>query len=127
MAAIDADDMGNIWFFANIHSNKVKDIELEHFVQLAFTHPGKDIYLDVKGRASIISDKKSIRDKWTPMVNAWFPGGAEEPDMCLVKVRTDEAHYWDAQTTKMAEIFQTALSVVTGKQLAEGVHGELNV
>jgi general stress protein 26 len=124
MAVVDVDDTGNIWFFANIESNKVKDIELEHFVQLVFTHPGKDIYLDVRGRAGIVTDKVSITDKWTPMVKAWFPGGADDPNICLIMVKTDEAHYWDVENTKMVQMIQTALSIVTGKQLVEGVHGE---
>ncbi len=127
MAAVDTDHLGNIWFFADIHSNKVKDIELEHFVQLVFAHPGKDTYLDIKGRASIIDDKAIISEKWNPMIKAWFPDGSDDSSVCLIKIKTDEAHYWDTNSTKMVQILQTALSIVTGKQLVEGVHGELNV
>ena len=127
MAVVDVDDDGNIWFFADINSNKVKDIELEHFVQLAFAHPGKDSYLDVRGRASVTTDKNAISEKWNPMVKAWFPEGKDDSSVCLIRIKTDEAHYWDTNSTKMVQFLQAALSVVTGKQLVEGVHGELNM
>ena len=127
MAVVDTDDAGNIWFFADINSNKVNDIELEHFVQLVFAHPGKDSYLDVKGRATVITDKRIIGEKWNPMVKAWFPDGKDDSAVCLIRIKTDEAHYWDTNSTKMVQFLQTALSIVTGKQLVEGVHGELNL
>jgi general stress protein 26 len=127
MAVVDTDHQGNIWFFTNMRSNKVKDIEIDHFIQLVFAHPGKDSYLDVRGRANIITDKVSIGDKWTPLVKAWFPNGINEPDLCLLQVKTDEVHYWDTEASKMTQIVKAAISIVSGKPLVEGVHGELNV
>lgn len=127
MAVINTDHMGNIWFFTGLDSNKVKDIEMEHFVQMIFAHPGKDSYLDVRGRANVVTDKNTIKENWTPLVKAWFPGGVEDPNLCLLQIKTDEAHYWDTDTTKMVHLAQSALSIVTGKQLVEGVHGDLNL
>jgi general stress protein 26 len=127
MAAVDTDHMGNIWFFTSRHSNKVKDIELDHFVQLVFAHPGKDSYLDVRGRANVIADPESVKEKWNPMIKAWFPGGIDDPDICLLQIKTDEVHYWDTENSKMVQVLKAALSIVAGKPLVEGVHGELNV
>jgi general stress protein 26 len=127
MAAVDTDHMGNIWFFTNLRSNKVKDIEIDHFVQLIFAHPGKDSYVDVRGRANVVTDKNSIKEKWTPLIKAWFPDGVDSPDVCLLQIKTDEVHYWDTENSKMVKMLQAALSIVAGKPLAEGVHGELNL
>lgn len=127
MAVVDTDHLGNIWFFTNKQSNKVKDIEVEHFVQLVFANPGKDQYLDIRGRANIITDEASIKDKWTPLVKAWFPDGIEDPNLCLLQIKTDEIHYWDSTSTKMVNMLKAAISAVAGKPLVEGVHGTLNV
>jgi general stress protein 26 len=127
MAVVEADNSGNLWFFTNIQSNKVKDIQNDGNVHLVFAHPGKDSYVDLRGRASIETDRKSIEDKWTPIVKAWFPDGVDDPNICLVKIKTDEAHYWDTESTKMVEMLKVVTSVVTGKQLVEGVHGDLLV
>lgn len=127
MAVIDVDSNGTVWFFTDKQSNKVKDIESDSNVHLVFAHPGKDSYLDLRGRASIETDRKSIEEKWNPIVKAWFPDGLSDPNLCLIKIKTDEAHYWDTESTKMVEALKIVASVVTGKQLVEGVHGDLLV
>ncbi|MEP7108759.1 MAG: pyridoxamine 5'-phosphate oxidase family protein [Ferruginibacter sp.] len=127
MAIIEVDMNGNLWFFTNQQSAKVKDIENDSHVHLVFANPSKDCYLDLRGRASIEKDRKSIEDKWNTVIKAWFPEGKNDPDLCLIKVKTDEAHYWDTDSTKMVEMLKIVASVVTGKQLAEGVHGDLLV
>ncbi|MEO5892628.1 MAG: pyridoxamine 5'-phosphate oxidase family protein [Ferruginibacter sp.] len=127
MAIIEVDMNGNLWFFTNQQSAKVKDIEKDSNVHLVFASPSKDSYVDLRGRASIEQDRKSIEDKWNPIVKAWFPEGKDDPDLCMIKVKTDEAHYWDTNTTKMVEMLKIVTSIVTGKQLAEGVHGDLLV
>ena len=60
-------------------------------------------------------------------MKAWFPEGKDDPNLCLIKVKTDEAHYWDADSTKMVEVLKIVTSVITGKHLGEGVHGDLLV
>lgn len=127
MAVIETDTNGNLWFFTNKLSAKVKDIEIDQNVHLVFTNPSKDTYLDLRGRASIEHDPKSIDDKWNPIVKAWFPEGKDDPNICLIKVKTDEAHYWDRDNTKMMEMLKMATAVITGKQLSEGLHGDLLV
>jgi general stress protein 26 len=126
MAVIDVDDHANLWFFASSESAKVKDIQEDTQVQLVFANPAKDIFLDVYGRASIETDRAYITEKWNPMIKAWFPEGVDDPLLCLIKVKADEAHYWDTNATKVGAMVKMALSAVTGKKLAEGVHGELH-
>ncbi|MEO6547850.1 MAG: pyridoxamine 5'-phosphate oxidase family protein [Ferruginibacter sp.] len=127
MAVIEVDKQGNLWFFANQQSAKVADITKDSTVHLVFASPAKDTYLDLRGRASVETDPKSIEEKWNPIIKAWFPEGKDDPNLCLLKVKTDEAHYWDTDTTKVGEMLKIVTSVVTGKQLAEGVHGDLLV
>ena len=125
MAVVDTDSQGNIWFFTKNDSNKVKDIELDHQVQLLFSHPEKDTYIDIHGRANIVDDTQYIKDKWSPVVNAWFPDGVDDACLCLIKIKADEVYYWDNGSSKMGSMLTIAFSVLTGKKPKEGVHGEL--
>ncbi len=127
MANVEVDINGSCWFFASKTSDIVTDIEKDSLVHLVFSNPVKESYLDIRGRASIQYDRKSIEEKWNPIVKAWFPDGKDDQELCLIKVKTDEAHYWDNNNSKMAEIIKTAASIVTGKQPALGVHGDLIV
>lgn len=127
MAIIEVDINGTCWFFSNKNSEMVSDIEKDSHVHLVFSNPVKESYLDLRGRASIQEDRQSIEEKWDPIVKPWFPQGVNDPELCLIKVKTDEAHYWDNNNTKMVEILKTVASIVTGSQPAPGVHGELLV
>lgn len=126
MAVVDIDLQGNLWFFANKNSNKVKDIEEDSHVQLVFAHPAKSVFIDIHGRASVETNPGYIDEKWTPLVKAWFPEGKDDPAICLIKVKADEAHYWSVEGSKVGAMVKIALSAVTGKKLEEGVHGELH-
>ena len=127
MAVIDVDVNGTLWFFTSKSSHKVLDIEKDNNVHLVFANPSKDSYLDIRGRASLEEDRASIEEKWNPIIKAWFPEGKTDPELCLLKVKTDEAHYWDTNTTKMVEMLKVVTSIVKGKKLNEGVHGDLLV
>lgn len=127
MATIEVDDNGTLWFYTDIRSIKVEEVSQKKEVHLVYAHPGQEKYLDVCGQASIITDKQQIKDKWSPIVKAWFPNGVDDPNLALLKVQPTETYYWDAETGKMVAFLKIAASVVTGKKLAEGAEGKLSV
>lgn len=126
MSVVDVDADGNIWFFAGSHSNKVKDIEEDQQVQLVFSHPGKEAYMDIHGRASVEKDAQYLHEKWNPLVKAWFPEGVNDPALCLIRIKPDDAYYWDIEGSKNGSMVRIVLSAVTGKKSEEGVHGQMH-
>ena len=74
---------------------------------------------------TIITDKQSIKNKWSPIVKAWFPNGVDDPNIALLKVTPYDVYYWDAETGKMISFLKIAASAVTGKKLSEGAEGKL--
>lgn len=127
MATIEVDSEGCVWFFSRKDSSKVREFGMDNKIELVYSHPGKDRYLDITGHVTVVYDREIIKAKWKPLVKAWFPAGAEDPDLCLLKVRPVQAHYWDNETGKMVEFGKMIASIVTGKRLAEGVEGTLIV
>src|SRR6476469_1933481 len=94
MATIEVDDNGTLWFYTDIRSVKVEETATDKQVHLTYAHPGKEIYLDVWGTSHIITDKQQIKDKWKPVVKAYFPNGADDPNIALMKVQPNEVYYW---------------------------------
>jgi len=127
MATIEVEDNGTLWFFTDIRSIKVEEVSVEKTVHLVYAHPGKESYVDVWGKANVITDRKLIKDKWKTIVKAWFPNGPDDPNLGLLKVTPSNIYYWDAETGKMVAFLKMAASVVTGKQLADGAEGKLKV
>ena len=127
MATIEIEDNGTLWFFTDIRSIKVEEVSTNRLVHLAYAHPGKASYLDVWGNASVITDKQAIKNKWSPIVRAWFPGGVDDPNIALLRIEPRDAYYWDAETGKMISFLKIAASAITGKKLSEGAEGKLTM
>jgi general stress protein 26 len=127
MATVDVEDDGTLWFYTDIRSIKVEEVATDHDVHLVYSHPGKDSYLDIWGTASVVKDKEKIKEKWTPMVKVYFSDGVDDPNLALLKVRPQDCYYWDNETGKMVYFLKAAASVVTGKRLAKGAEGNLEL
>ena len=127
MATIETGDDGTLWFYTDIRSVKVDEVSQDHSVHLVYSHPGKESYLDVWGRADVVTDKQQIKDKWSPIVKAWFPDGVDDPNLALLKVSPSDSYYWDSETGKMVAFLKIAAAAVTGTRLAEGKEGSLKL
>jgi len=127
MATVDVEDDGTLWFYTDIRSIKVDEVTTDQDVHLVYAHPGKDSFLDLWGTASVVTDRQQIKDKWTPMVKVYFSGGADDPNLALLKVKPQDCYYWDVESGKMVYFLKAAASVVTGKRLAEGAEGNLQL
>lgn len=127
MYTIHIDGEGNIWFFTNDASAKVDDLTKENTVYLMYSHPGHNTYVHVRGNALMIKDQQKISELWSPAVKAWFPGGETDPALCLLKVETQEASYWDGTSNKFVVFFNMLKAVTTGEKADTGQFGELNV
>lgn len=127
MAVVNVDDDGNIWFLTKKDSEKVDAIDFDENVQLVFSHPGKEMYLNVEGIAEILDDKNIIKKIWTPMAKAWFEGGIDDPEICAIKVIPQEGNYWDTQHGKLVEFLKIISTVVTGKKSGDGVSGQIAI
>ncbi|HWJ93030.1 MAG TPA: pyridoxamine 5'-phosphate oxidase family protein [Flavisolibacter sp.] len=127
MFTSDVDDDGNVWFFTNEFSEKINEVSVDNIVHLIYAHPGKNIYLDVKGTCSLIIDRKKMEALWDRELNKWFPGGLEDPKVCLIKVATESAHFWNHDSSKMGLLFHMIKSITRGEQYKETERGQLNL
>jgi general stress protein 26 len=127
MATIEVDDQGTLWFYTDIRSIKVEEVVADRSVHLTYAHPGKERYMDVWGRAEVITNRQLIKDKWTPMVKAWFPNGPEDPNLALLKVIPTNCYYWESESGRMVQFFRRAASIVSEKPLANGAEGKLKM
>lgn len=127
MATVEVEEDGTLWFFTDIRSIKVEEVVKDRIVHLVYAHPGKSSYLDVWGSAAVVTDNQTMKDKWSPVVKAYFPDGVGDPNIALLKVKPLNVYYWEAETGKMVHFLKQAASMVTGKKLAEGAEGKLAI
>src|SRR5215218_5443182 len=70
MITSSVDDEGNVWFFTNEFSEKISDLSKDNLVHLIYSHPVKNIYVDVKGTCSVVIDKMKMMELWAPKLEA---------------------------------------------------------
>ena len=127
MSVADIDDDGNAWFFTNEFSEKIQEVSKDNFVNLIFSHPGKNIYVNVKGTCCVIIDRKKMEELWKPSMKTWFPEGLDDGKICLVKVITEKAYYWNTTSSKMSLFFQSIKALAKGEKYKEGEIGKLDL
>ena len=127
MFTSSVDEEGNVWFFTNEFSEKINEVSKDNIVHLIYSHPAKNIYLDVEGSCSLVIDRQKMEELWIPALDNWFPQGLEDPKVCLIKVTTESAHFWNHSSSKMGLLFQFFRSLSRGDQYKETEKGKLTL
>ncbi|MBU8882849.1 general stress protein [Flavobacteriaceae bacterium JJC] len=129
MSVRETDEEGNLWFLSSADSHKNFEISEDNRVQLLFMNNTDYEYLSVFGKAFIYKDKSLIEEKWTPIANAWFEDGKEDPKVSVIRVTPDETYYWDTKAGKVVSFLTFAAAAITGKKTdnSDGVEGNLDI
>lgn len=125
MSRQEVDDEGAIWFLLSAESDTCKNVKQDPTVQLLYAHVGDYNFVTVKGRAQISRDQERIDKYWNRFVEVWFEKGKEDPNIRVMKVTVDEAHYWDNKYNKFVTFLKLATSAVTGAKLDIGREGDI--
>ena len=123
----DEDRDDRLWFFMSRKSDPVEDFEKEPQVNVAYSNPDDDSYVSVSGEASVLEDQETKERLWSPMSQAWFPGGPTDPDLALVCVRIVHANYWNVKESKVTQLLKMAKAAATGEPPKMGEHGEVRM
>lgn len=112
----DIDPDGDLWFFTNLSSHKVTEIENSPKVNLSFADPENMRYVSITGVAQLVRDRKKIEELWRPQFKIWFPKGKEDPEIALLRINLEKGEYWDNPSSTIGFALSFVSSLVTGKQ-----------
>ncbi len=111
---------GVLWFFTQADSPKVEEAREDERVLLAYSDPRGQNYVSIYGHAEVVRDAEMQKRLWSEPLRTWFPGGAEDPKVALLKVTCEGAEYWDAPSSAVAHVISMAKAMVTGKPANPG-------
>lgn len=111
---------GTLWFFTSDQTHKVEEIEKDNRVNVSYAKPEDNVYVSVSGTAELVKDKEKIEELWNPILKAWFPEGLDDPHLALLKIRVEEAEYWDSPSSTLVQIAGFVKAIVTGEQAKGG-------
>jgi general stress protein 26 len=120
-------DAGLIFFVTDIHSAKEDEIEAAPDVGLAFVDSNNNAYLSITGRAWVVRDAEKIKTFWRKSDEVWWPGGPNDPDVCLLRIEPFRAELWDGPSTAAVAIFEFIKAKLTGDEPALGENRKVTI
>jgi general stress protein 26 len=118
---------GDLWFFTYGSSHKVDEVGRVSRVNAAFADIDGQQYASVSGRAEVVRDRAKIEELWQPHLKAWFPEGADTPDIALLKVTAERAEYWDGSQSVVAHAVSLVSALVTGEPAQAGENEKIEL
>ena len=95
---------GDLWFFTLGTDPKTTEIRHHSHVCVTYASPREHQFLSLSGVAEIVADRKRIELIWNDELLEWFPAGADDPDLMLIRVRVNEAEFWHYQNKRFGAI-----------------------
>lgn len=91
-------------------SEHKKNIIKDSDVQLLYME-----FLSVYGKASIKTDRTTLKSLYGESDNMWFEG-VDDPYLTAICIEPTKAYYWDSKHNKLVTIFKMGVGAVTGDQ-----------
>lgn len=102
-ASLDKDANSAIWFFTGRDSRWA---ELGA-ATATYAAKGHDLFARFNGTLTEETDRARLDKQWSNFVEAWFPGGKDDPNLLFVRMDLGDASIWSGElgllaTAKMA-------------------------
>ena len=89
-AQLDRDADSAIWFFTNVDSHYAAMGP----VTATFCSKGHDVFARFHGNLVRETSRARLDKQWSEYVEAWFPGGKEDPNLLMLRMDLGEATIW---------------------------------
>lgn len=114
--SLDAEADESLWFFVSRSSEVAAEVARDAAVNVAYGDPDNDRYVSISGSAHLVDDPARVEALWSMAAKAWFPGGPTDPELQLLRVRIEQAEYWDVKSNKATQLFKMARAALAGER-----------
>jgi general stress protein 26 len=95
---------GALWFFTRTKSAVALEIAGNQQVNVTYVSAPEDRFVSVSGSASVVRDLDRAAHMWSSAYSQWFAGGANDPELSLIRIETSRVEYWDRKAGRMQEM-----------------------
>lgn len=114
----EVEDGGDLWFLVSKQSSAVRQLAADPRAGVALS--SNDSWVSLTGTAQVVDSQERVDRYWSPVVEAWFPDGKEDPSVTVLKFSADGGEYWDTPGSRVA----TAIAFVKAKVTGEPIEGD---
>jgi general stress protein 26 len=113
---VEHDTRLTLTFLVPADGDIAREVQEDPQVNVSYSSPAKDIYASIAARVTLSDDLPRKRALWNAMVQAWFPGGPDDPASVLLIAELQGAEYWHVEQGKVAQAFQMLKAAARGTQ-----------
>ncbi|SFR47304.1 General stress protein 26 [Marinobacter daqiaonensis] len=107
---------GTLWFYTDLESEKVFEVEGDNDVCVTFSDTENHVYVSLTGVGRTTDDKSLIEKYWNPFVSAWFPDGKDSPNVGMLEIKVEKGEHWNSDSSKMVKLVKTAKAKAKNEQ-----------
>ena len=74
-----------------------------------------------------LHDRSKAEELWNVFAEAWFPDGVEDPNLALLRVDVEHAHYWEDKKPKALQFAEIVLGAIKDTPPKSGDEKELDL
>lgn len=124
----EIDENGSLWFFISKTGHLDREIQENERVNVTFAASTKNRFLSATAVATEINERAKMKELWNPLLNAWFKGGLESPDIALLKLDLYDVEYWDSPSSPVVKIGEFFKALAGGeKPFRPGKHENVDL
>lgn len=127
MSRQEVDEDGCVWFLFSAESDTFQHLQRDARISLLYADPQSYTFLSLNGQATVSNDPARIDKYWNKMTEGWFEKGREDPNIRVLQVTPQSAHYWDTKSNKLVTFLKAAANAITGSKADVGRQGDLEV
>lgn len=110
MGTQDFEDPSTVWFITEADSDKVRAIQANPVVNVAYS--SDDGWVSLSGKARLNTDRAKLKELWDPSASAFMSGDADDPNSALLEVTGETAQLWNSPG-KLAFLFDMVKGLVS--------------
>ena len=99
-AQLDDDRPNTLYFFTGKDNRAASGGD----AMVQFVSKGHDFFACLHGRVSLDNDQGEIDKLWSKPVEAWFPGGRNDPNLALLRFDIDSAELWESDMSLTGKV-----------------------
>lgn len=119
-AQLDEDQVDTLFFFIGKDNRAAGG----GAAMAQFVAKGHDYFACFAGTAQVDNDFAQIDKLWNKQVEAWFPGGKDDPNLALLRFDIDSAELWETDMSLSGKLKMLFGGKVKSDEA--GSHAEVN-
>lgn len=91
-AQLDKDANSAIWFFTSKDSTMASGGP----ATATFAAKGNQLFARIDGTLTTETSRERLEKQWSSVIEAWFPGGKDDPNLLMLRMDLDKAEIWNS-------------------------------